>query len=305
MRKEKLLLILLLISTISVFAQDYKGKAKLRGYVFDEDNKPLEGVKIKLFSLKAQSGFELETNTQGKWQALFITGKTWHVDFEKEGYLPKKLNVNVYEHNENPPILIKLKKIDGIILSDELKSKLKEGNGLYDHNKFLEAITAYETILAEYPDSFIISKNIGNCFFQLEKYDQATEAYKRVLEKDPGNYEIMLLLGNSNANQGAHDRALEWYRKIKFEKIKDPAVLYNIASTFFSNSHLQEAIKYYQKAVEIQNDFLDAIYQLGLVYLSMGNKPHAINAFEDYLKYDTDSKRATQVKGFIELLNKS
>lgn len=186
MRKGKLFLIIILLSTPLVFTQVYKGKAKLLGYVYDEEFKPIEGVKIKFFSLKAQAGFETETDSQGKWKALYVTGKMWDVDFEKKGYLPKRLNVNVYEHNENPPILIKMKKIDGIILSVELKSKLKEGNRLYDHNKFL-----------------------------------------------------------------------------------------------------------------------DAIYQLGLVYLFMGNKLYAINAFEDYLEHDADSKRATQVKGFIDLLKKS
>lgn len=305
MKKGKLFLILILLSTPLVFTQVYKGKAELLGYVYDEEFKPIEGVKIKLFSSKTQAGFETETDSQGKWKALDVTGKMWDVDFEKKGYLPKNLNINVYEHNENPPILIKLKKIDGTILSAEQKSILKEENRLYDHNKFLEAITAYDTILAEYPDVYVINKNIGNCLFQQEIFDRTAEAYKRVLEIDPENYEIMLLMRNSNASQGAHDKALEWYRKIKFEKIKDPAVLYNIASNFFSNSHPQKALKYYQRAVEIQNDFLDAIYQLGLVHLSTGNKLYAINAFEDYLEHDADSKRAAQVKGFIDLLKKS
>ena len=56
--------------------------------------------------------------------------------------------------------------------------------------------------------------------------------------------------------------------------------------------------------MEIQGDFLDAIYQLGLVYLNTGNNEEAIKAFNEYLKHDSDSERANQVKGFIEYLKK-
>jgi Tfp pilus assembly protein PilF len=56
--------------------------------------------------------------------------------------------------------------------------------------------------------------------------------------------------------------------------------------------------------VEIRKNFLDAIYQLGLTYLTLGNFQDAIKTFDNYLKFDQDSKRAYQVKGFIEFLKK-
>jgi tetratricopeptide (TPR) repeat protein len=138
----------------------------------------------------------------------------------------------------------------------------------------------------------------------MEKYSLAEESYLKVLEKDPGNSEVMLLIGNTYANRGQNDKALEWYSKIEFEKIDDPTVLYNIGSNFYNASNFKEALKYYKRAVEIKGDFLDAIYQLGLARLALGDNQGAIDAFEDYLKHDPDSQRASQVRGFIEFLKK-
>lgn len=304
MRKTGLLLIFILLIHTFILSQGYKGKGRFKGIVFDEEGNPLEGVKIKLYSLKANSGFETITDVNGKWKAFYVRGGAWNIDFEKPGYMPKKISAQIKEYDRNPDIEVKLKKIEGLVITDELKEDLREGNKLFDEEKYVEAVESYKKIVEESPDTYIVYKNIGNCYFQMEKYDQAEEYYKKVLEKDPKNQEAMLLIGNCYANRGDEKKALEWYKKIEFEKIDDPMVLFNIGSNFHTQSKFEEALKYYKKAVEIQKNFLDAIYQLGLTYLTLGNSQDAIETFDNYLKYDQDSERASQVKGFIEFLKK-
>ncbi len=304
MRKVWLLFIIILLTTTFVLPQDYKGKGKFKGIVFDEEGNPLEGVKIKLYSLKVESGFEIMTDIRGKWKAFYVRGGKWNIDFEKQGYMPKKISAQIKEYSKNPDIEVKLKKIEGLIITDELKAELIRGNELFDEEKYGDAIEIYRRIVEEFPDTYILYQNIGNCYFKMEKYDQAEEYYKKVLEKDPKNQETMLLIGNCYANRDDKEKALEWYNKIEFEKINDPTVLFNIGSNFYTQSKFEEALKYYKRAVEIQNDFLDAIYQLGLSSLTLGKFQDAIEAFESYLKYDQDSERASQVKGFIEFLKK-
>ena len=304
MRKAGYMIVLIFLGAAFVFAQGYKGKGRFKGIVFDEEGNPLEGVKIKLYSLKANSGFETITDVNGKWKAFYVRGGAWNIDFEKPGYMPKKISAQIKEYDRNPDIEVKLKKIEGLVITDELKEDLREGNKLFDEEKYVEAVESYKKIVEESPDTYIVYKNIGNCYFQMEKYDQAEEYYKKVLEKDPKNQEAMLLIGNCYANRGDEKKALEWYNKIEFEKIDDPMVLFNIGSNFYTQSKFEEALKYYKKAVEIQKNFLDAIYQLGLIYLNLGNSQDAIEVFESYLKYDQDSERASQVKGFIEFLKK-
>lgn len=304
MKKTLSLAFILFLSAGLALPQSYRGQGRLRGKVTDEAGKPLAGVKVKLFSVKGQSGFELTTNAEGEWSANYIRGGGYNLDFLKAGYEPKSLSTSIPESTNNPPVEVMLKKVAGLMITDELKAELEAGNKLFGENKYEEACRLYEDLIAKNPDAYIIYKNVGNCRFELQQYDLAEAAYLKVLEKEPGNADILLLIGNCYANLDQPDKAMEWYNKIEFEKITDPTVLFNIGTSFTKQSKFEDALKYYKRSVEVQKDFLDGLYQLGLTYLSLGKNAEAIPPFEDYLKADPDSPRAGQVKGFLEFLKK-
>jgi tetratricopeptide (TPR) repeat protein len=306
MKKTTILLLLLffLAAQTFVYSQGYKGKGRVKGLVTDQEGNPLEGVTVKLYCERGASGFEVTTDDQGEWRANYIRGGPYDIDFEKSGYMPKKINVNISEFGKNPDIELTLQKIEGLVVTDELKEELKKGNDLFDQEKYEEAIQAYQAILEKAPETYILYRNIGNCYFQMEKYEKAEEFYLKVLENEPDDTESILGIGNTYANRGQNEKALEWYNKIAFDKISDPLVLFNIGSNFYSRGKHQEALKYYRKAVELKGDFQDARYQLGLVNLTLGNNQEAIDVFQEYLKYDSESGRADQVRNFIEFLKK-
>lgn len=306
MRMKKAIIFFLLMFLVAHFtlSQGHRGKARVRGFVFDEEGNPLEGVRVKLFSLRGQARFETATDAGGKWVAAWIRGGKWNIAFLKAGYEPKKISADISEVKKNPDIEIRLKKKEGLVITDELKEELEKGNKLFGEGSYQEAIDVYLKILEKFPDAYAISKNIGNCFFKMRKYELAQEYFEKVLEKEPDNNEMKLAIGNCYANQGQSEKAMEWYNKIKFEEIDDPAVLYNLGTHFYELSKFTEALRYYKRAVEIQNDFLDGIYQWGLTHLTLGQYKEAIGVFENYLKHDSDSERASQVEGFIDFLKK-
>jgi tetratricopeptide (TPR) repeat protein len=297
-------LILIFLGHSLAFSQGYKGRGRVKGLVTDQDGNPIEGVTVKLYCVRGDSGFEVTTDKEGVWRANYIRNGPYDIDFEKSGYMPKKIDVNINEFGKNPDIEVTLEKIEGLVVTDELKEALHEGNNLFDQGKYEEAIQSYQTILEKAPETYILYRNIGNCYFQMEKYETAEEFYLKVLEKEPDDTESILGIGNTYANRGQNEKALEWYGKIAFENISDPLILYNIGSNFYTQGQYQEALKYYRKAVELRTDFQDALYQLGLVNLTLGNNQEAIDVFQEYLKYDTESGRADQVRNFIEFLKK-
>lgn len=305
MKKAGILILLVLLACALVFSQDWTGQGRQVGYVYDEEGNPLEGVKVKLFFVKTQSGFELTTDANGKWVALGVKGGRWNIDFEKPGYMIKKIIWNILGFRQvNPPVEVKLKKAEGLVVSDELKEDFKKGNMLFEEEKYEEAIEIFTAIIEAFPNAYIINLNIGNCYFQIENYEEAEKFYKMVTENDPKNHMALMGIGNCCINRNENEKALEWYSKIEFEKIEDPIALFNIGTIFKNNSRHEDALRYYKRAVETQEDFLDGIYQLGLAYLTLGKNVEALNEFENYLKRDPDSERASQVKGFIEYLKK-
>jgi tetratricopeptide (TPR) repeat protein len=286
------------------FSQSYRGQGRLKGKVTDEDGKPLDGVTVKVFSVRGQSGFEVKTNAEGEWTANYIRGGSYNLDFLKSGYEPRSISTTITESTNNPPVEIKLKKASGLMITEDLKAELEAGNKLFEEQKYEEACRTYEDLIAKNPEAYIIYQNVGNCRFELRQYDLAEAAYQKVLEKEPTNAGILLLIGNCYANRDRPEEAMTWYNKIEFEKITDPTVLFNIGTSFTKQAKYEDALKYYKRSVEIQKDFLDGLYQLGLTYLTLGNNAEAVTPFEEYLKHDATSGRADQVRGFLEFLKK-
>ena len=304
MKKLALVFSVVLVMALLLPAQDYKGKGRLAGLVTDDAGNPLEGVTVKLFCPRANGGLTVKTDRSGRWLAAWIRSGGWNVDFEKIGYAPKKISVEISEAKKNPDIELKLAKVEGLALTDEVMAMLGKGNDLFDKGDYAGALAAYQEILAQSPDAYPVYYSIGNCYFAQEKYDEAEASYMKVLEKDPKRVDTLIAIGNCYANRGDSAKAMEWYGKVEFEKIDDPVVLYNLGTNYYNSAKFEEALKFYQKAVEKQKDSTDALYQLGLTYLNLQKNAEAIAAFESYLTIDADSPRAAQVTGFLEYLKK-
>ncbi len=300
-----LLMSTLILVGLQLTAQTYKGKGRMSGFVFDQDGNPIADVTVKLFSLRAQAGFEVTTDGEGKWVAAWLRGGGWNIDFEKFGYEPKKISISIEEMGKTlPPMEIRLNKIEGLIISDALKDELTQGNELFNAGSYTEAIAVYSKMLEDNPEIYILNKNIGNAYFEMEDYDQAEASYKKILAQDPDATDAKISIGNCYANRGDSAAALEWYNQVEFDSIKDATVLYNIGTSLYNGGNYEESLRYYQRSVEIQPDNLDGIYQLGLCNLTLGNKDEAIGQFEKYLELDSETQRAIQVRGFLDYLRR-
>lgn len=306
MKQTRIILFFAIICLFSLLAlsQDYKGKGRTGGIVKDEEGNPIEGVKVKLYCVKTESGFEKFTDENGVWKGSWIKGGTWFIDFEKVGYLPKNISTEISELRSNPVIPTVMVKSEEVLMTKSVKERFDKAYVLYEDGNYIEAVELFKQVVVDYPDAYIVNMSIGDSYFKMEEYSKAEEYYLIVLENDPENGDAIMAIGNCYGNQGDNEKALEWYKKIEIDNIKDLVVLYNIGIYFQNNAQVEESMVYYRKALELQEDFLDAIYQLGLAQLAMGNNPGALAEFENYLKFDSESERADQVKGFIEYLKK-
>jgi tetratricopeptide (TPR) repeat protein len=309
MKKALVIVALAICLAASLLAQSgVTGKGKIKGIVNDESGMPMEGVTVKLFSVKAQSYFlpNPKTDGEGKWRAIYLRGGAWNIDFEKAGYEAKKISYRVDESPgaKQPEIEIKLVKIQGIALTSDIVNELEKGNLLFSEKKYPEALLAYEDILKNNPDVFIIYKNIGNCYFAMEKYDQAVNFYLKIFEKQPTSSEIMTLIGNSYANAQNMEKAMEWYGKIPFEQIKDIDTLYNIGANLTNNSKNDLALKYFQRAVEVDPDFAEGYYQLGMTHTALNQIPEALQALKKFMELAPDSPNFGTAKAIVDAFSK-
>ena len=294
-----------IILNLTLFAQAYRGKSRMMGFVYDEQGNPLEGVEVKLYNVKRASGFTTKTDKKGEWKALWVSGGTWYIDFYKPGYEVKKISVYLREGEKKPPIEIRLKKIKGLVITPELEGLLVEGNKLFKAGKYQEALAKFQQIIKVFPDAYPIYINIGNCYFKMNQYDKAIEAYKKVLKKDPNYIRALIAIGNAYLNRGNTEEAMKWYGKVQMDKIDDPTVLYNLGTIYYNNAKYDLALKYYKKCVELNPKDLDGLYQLGLTYTALMKFDKALEVFKKYLELDNESQRAQIVKETIEYIEET
>ena len=288
-----------------VLAQAYKGKGRLKGTVKDTEGTPIPQVTVKLFHVKSDSGFELKSDEQGQWSGVWLRNGLWYLDFEKEGYIPKRLSLELHEGGKNPDVELALKKARAPLVPQEVLDQLDKGNGLYSQGKFEEAIAEFKSILDKRPEFYQININIGNALMKKEDYASALCYYQKVLDKDPANAEALISAGNCYVELKDFPKALEAFKKIDKADITDPVVLFNIGTIFTNNGETDKAIEYYSQSLVVKSDFLDSYYQLGLAYLGRNDKPKALEAFQKYLELDNASEKADQVRKFIEYLEKN
>jgi len=304
MKKFLLITLCALTATSLLPAQEWKGQGRLPGIVLDEQGRPIEGVRVKLSCPKWGGGFDTKTDKDGKWLGAWMRTGLWNIDFDKIGYTPlhKSLQMNQFEKYKEMKVV--MKKVEGLVVSDDMKKDLTAANDLFDKKDYGAAIDAYKAFLVKYPDAYFIWRNIGNSYFLQEKYDEAEAAYKQILTKEPNDVEANISIGNCYANRKNTEAAMEWYGKVALEKITDSNLLYSVGLAYFKTSRLEDARDYFEKAVELDETQTDALYQLGITYTALQNKEKAIATFEKYLKAGPDSERAGQVKGFLDYLKK-
>jgi tetratricopeptide (TPR) repeat protein len=305
MKKITVFIIIIGFLSIVLFSAAYTGKGKLKGVVKDENGNPVEGVTVKLFSLKAASGFNVRTDKNGKWKAMWIRAGIWHIDFEKPGYESKKISVNVATYKTNPLVEIVLKKMEGVEISKDFIEKINKGNKLFEEKKYDEAIKLFEELIKEKPELKMINQNIGNCYFAMEKYEKAVEYYKKALKDKGDNTDMFIAIGNSYINMKNNEKALEWYKKADTSKIKDFNVLYNIGVIFYNNFNYKKALEFFKMAVDHNGDFADGWYQLGMTLVAVNKQKEAIDALNTFLKLAPDSPNAQTAKAIIDAFKKS
>jgi tetratricopeptide (TPR) repeat protein len=310
MKKVFIIVALAVLLAVSLSSQGVDGKGKIKGTVLDEKNgQPLEGVTVKLYSVKGQAYFlpAPKTNEEGKWKALYIRGGTWNLDFDKTGYETKKISytVNLTAGAKQPDIEIKLRKIEGIALNEDLIADVEKGNILFNDKKYTDALAIYDGVLKKNPDVFIILKNIGNCYFAMEKYDQAVETYLKLFEKEPNSAEVMTLIGNSYVNAKNMGKAMEWYQKIPIEGITDTTALYNIGVNLINNNKNDLALNYFKKSVELDPEFAAGYYQLGMTYTALNKIPEALAALRKFMELAPDSPDFATAKAIVDAFSKT
>lgn len=312
MKKIVFLAALIIVSTFNLLPQLTAGAGRMRGIVLDEDTgEPVEGVTVEMYSVRAQAfrrSFPI-TGKDGRWKAFTLRGGHWRIEFKKIGYITERkvFFVDTRAGEKRPIIETMLIKEPLPPLKKEIYKKVYKAAGLYEENKFHEALQKFEEIKEKYKDSKdieVVDKYIGNCYARLKDYPKAIEAYEIALKQFPKEPDLVVSIGNAYTNLGKLESALEYFNMIPFKKIENVTTLYNMGVIYYNRENYPEAVKYLKKAVEIDDTFAEAFFQLGLTYTVQEKIEEAVKAFEKFMLLAPGSADYQTAKAITDAFSK-
>src|SRR6266852_3827709 len=146
--------------------------------------------------------------------------------------------------------------------------------------KLQNAIAEYEKILKNDAKELTVTNTVGDLYSRLGEVEKATECFKSV--------------GDAYASQGFTVKAIAMYKKISklkpsLESVLKLAELYTqqglfndaraqylqVADEFLKNGQLDQAVRIFQKTLEMDPDNVPMRTRLAEVYVRLGKKPEA------------------------------
>jgi len=169
----------------------------------------------------------------------------------------------------------------------------KQGLYYQENKQFEQAISSYQQIIKLQPEAQDIYSNIGQCHLrlkQLEKgkayFHQALELARRPEQKAKANQG----LGDCFQQQGNIKQAMVHYQKaMQLQSDFIPAHL-QMGHIKKQQGQFEEAIAYYQKVLEINPHHFGAYKNLGESFKNLGNIEAAITAYQKALKIQPNNQ---------------
>jgi len=311
------LLVLGILVGLSPAQQDL-GKGRISGTVADENGAPIEGASIVAQSMRSETKLEARSDNRGRFAIAGLGTGNWRITATKDGYGSASLEMSIRQLGTNPPIAFTLKKMSGVaaFASDkEALAMLDGGNSLLAQGNYDQALQVFEEFMAKHPDIYQVRLNIGTCYLKKGELEKAEVEFRLVLDKTlevhgdlkkdadvslravTGLGEIALLRGDLDAAQKHFAQALDI-------SPQDEAAAYNVGEMLFSNQKIDEAIRYFELAIQIKKDWPKPYLKLGYAYLNKGDFDKSLENFNAFIKLDPENPEVAQVKSMIETIEK-
>jgi cytochrome c-type biogenesis protein CcmH/NrfG len=123
------------------------------------------------------------------------------------------------------------------------------------------------------------------------------QTLKEVVNKDPENFSAWLELGNFYFDSDQPKEAIEAYSKYLAVKPNNPDVITDTGIMYRRLGEIDQALREFRKAAQSDPNHVNSRYNIGVVLLhDKQDIKGAIKAWEEYLKVDPKSERASRIR---------
>ncbi len=307
---------ILLISSGLALAQAGRGVARMGGSVIDKDGKPVAGAKITaVFDQPGGSTFEATTDKKGEWGIMGVGTGSWVITASAPGFLPVSTGAQISQLSKNPKIVLKLEKQaagSGIVQDEATFQTLEEGNAFFKDGKYDTALMMYEEFLAKNPGAYQVLLNIGDCYREKGEFETAIQKYNLLIEQAAADTAMgktigakgLAAIGLCYLKQDKLAESQEYFKKSIEMAPQDENLPYNVAEIYFSNQQIDDAIRYFEMAIQIKPDWADPYLRVAFAYLNKGDNVKAAENLEKFIKLEPETERTAQAKAILDAIKK-
>ncbi len=303
------LLVIAALAVSPVWAQDWRGKARVDGWVKDKNGQPIADATVGL-SREKGGGTSTKTNKKGYWAILGVIGGRWNVDVSARGYETRKITVSLSEGSRIPPMEIQLEPVAAPApgagapgqANQEVKAAVEEGNRLLGEKKYAEARAQYQKALAVIPDNPALLKGIAQTYHGEGDRARAIEVLRKIQQLEPNDSENKVLLASLLLEDGKLEEGQGILAQLAPGSVKDPSVYINIGILFMNKNNVAQAQTYFTRAIEVDASHAEAYYYRGLSYLNTKKNAEAKADFLKYLELSPNGPEAKEVKEMLQAL---
>lgn len=302
-------LVVVLLAALPAMAQT----GRIGGLVRDDKGQPLKGATVVAENPAASPpSFTATTDDKGRFSIIGLRAGTWKLTASAPGFQPSVGQVPIRTIGQpNPPVEFTLAPgaaggggaLAGVN-TKELQTELAAADAKMMANDFDGAIAAYQAMLVKVPALTALHLQVGRAQRMKKDYNGALETYAKIAAGDPNAEKAKVEIGMTNLEKGdlpAADAALS---EAAQSLTANREVFYNLGEVKFAKGETDEAMKWYQRAVDVDANWAKPYFKLGLGKLQKADMPGAIQMMEKVIAVEPTSGEAAQAKALIEQLKK-
>ncbi|MDX1958444.1 MAG: tetratricopeptide repeat protein [Leptospiraceae bacterium] len=183
--------------------------------------------------------------------------------------------------------LEKFEKAEKIASSDKINLYYAWINSLIELNEPERVIEKSKKLLSLKPNDSFALVSYGNALDDLKRSEEALEKYAKAINIDPNSAVAWNNWGNALFNLKRYPEAKEKFLKaIELSDDTYLSPLYNLGNTYYFLKELELAKKTYLNILEIDKNNIDAIHNLAVTEIDLGEYQSSLEQLKRVIKMD-------------------